>query len=240
MLNADVNWESFAIAQYKEVNYAKLGEDDQQILELTRDFFANAGFVGGSGLDVGCGPNLYPSMAQLPFCHDITLIDYCHGNVGWMSGQIECPDSSWDPFWAVLQANASYTDISDFRSLLKAKAQVKFDNVLSLEPTRYNIGTMFFVAESFTGEWWEFELAVEKFVDSLRPNAPFAMAFMTGSNGYAVGVQKFPAVNVSRRELETYLAKVVHQPKVYDIGLRNPPLREGYSGMALATGWSKS
>jgi len=243
MLNADVDWEGFPADPYLKNNYSKLAEDDRQILEHMRDFFAGAGAVGGSGLDVGCGPNFYPSMAQLPFCDNVTLIDFCSRNVDRMSEEIgrdHGPDPSWDAFWAVLRVNPAYLHIEDFRALLKGKAKVQYGNVLELDPRQYDIGTMFFVAESMTGETFEFREAVHKFVGSLRKGAPFAMAFMTGSNGYPVDGKWFPAVSISREDVRECLTGEAEEMEFHDIGMREPRLREGYEGMLLATGRSSS
>ena len=58
---------------------------------------------------------------------------------------------------------------------------------------------MFFVAESITEDPAEFHAALARFVGALKPGAPFAAAFMAGSDGYPVAGTRFPGAAGYRR-----------------------------------------
>jgi len=238
VLNADADWDRFTPSWYKDHNYSALGDDDRQILECVRDFFASAGVRDGRGLDAGSGSNLYPALSLLPFCQEIVLLDYSAANVAWLQSEINEPNRSWNEFWSLLAKDPAYADVLDYRALLRKTAHVAHGNVLDLPSDEYDIGTMFFVAESMSSEISEFRQAVHSFVGSLRKDAPFAIAFMIGSKGYRVGDQFFPAVEIDGHDVQQCLEGVAQLASIADIDLRDPPLRHGYKGMSVVTGWA--
>lgn len=245
--NAAYPWDEFDSADYFRHNYSALRGDDQQILEAMRDFFPKAdpnvsatGRVAEErslrGLDVGSGTNLYPSLAMLPFCADLTLWEYSARNAAWLRGQIRSYAESWDTFWKVLAQAAPYDGTGDPRAALAERAHVHRGSVFDLPTAGWDMGTMFFVAESLTSSPVEFEAATHRFVAALRPGAPFAAAFMENSTGYTVGAQEFPAVSVTRETVRSCLEKVGRDLDVQRIDSGNEPLRDGYSGMILVLG----
>jgi len=239
MLNADADWDHFASAWYKDHNYGQLGDDDRQIIEQMREFFASAGVRRGYGLDVGTGSNLYPALGMLPFCREIVLLDCSKANVAWLKEEVKNPNRSWDPFWAVLQGHRSYANIGNYRELLRRRAWVRRGNLLEPGSRRqYDIGTMFFMAESSTSSKAEFGQAVRRFIASLKNRAPFAIAFMVGSEGYEVKDRWYPAVEIDRCDMEECLQGVAKVDCIHETIRREPPLRTGYIGMSLATGWA--
>lgn len=237
VLNAAAKWDDFASEWYWDQNYAKLRSDDRRILEIVRDFFANSGVRNGSGVDAGAGANLYPSLALLPYCRQITLLDISTANIDWLTKEIENPDRCWDEFFAVLTRNPHYQSIVDYRALLRRIARVRQGDLLRMPQHRFDIGTMFFAAESLTTEKPEFQQAVHAFVRSLRPGAPFAIAFMSGSEGYKIDEVDFPAVAIDSDDVTQCLEGVASLQSIEDIPLHNP-FRTGYEGMLLAIGWA--
>jgi len=239
MLNADADWDRFSPSWYKEHNYAKLGNDDRQIMASLRNFFASSGVRRGRGLDVGTGSNLYPALGMLPFCREIDLLDCSEPNVKWLKHEIKNPSRSWDPYWAVLQSHPIYAGIGNYRELLRRRAWVRRGNLFELDPRRqYDIGSMFFVAESSTGHRSEFRLAVRRFVGSLKGDAPFAIAFMVGSKGYSVDGHWYPAVEIDGCDVEECLQDVAKVDCIHETIPHDPTRRDGYIGMSLATGWA--
>jgi hypothetical protein len=239
MLNADADWDQFSPSWYKEHNYAKLGNDDRQILQSLRDFFGSSGLRRGRGLDVGCGSNLYPALGMLPFCREIDLLDWSEPNVMWLKREIKNPSRSWDPYWSVLQGNPIYASIGNYRELLRRRAWPRRGNLFDLDPRRqYDIGTMFFVAESSTSLKSEFCLAVRRFVSSLKGDAPFAIAFMVGSQGYSVDGRWYPAVEIDGYDMQECLQDVAKVDCIHETIPHEPARRAGYLGMSLATGWA--
>lgn len=238
VLNADADWDRFTPSWYKEHNYSSLGDDDRQILECVRDFFASAGVREGRGLDAGSGANLYPALSLLPFCQEIVLLDYSAANVAWLQAELNEPNRSWNEFWELLAKDSAYAEVLDYRDLLRKTAHVAHGNVLDLPSNEYDIGTMFFVAESMSTEISEFQQAVHSFVGSLRKDAPFAIAFMIGSKGYTVDGRFFPAVEIDGHDVQQCLEGVAQLASIADVEMRDPPLRHGYDGMLVATGWA--
>jgi hypothetical protein len=236
VLNADADWDRFTPSWYKEHNYSALGDDDRQILECVRDFFASAGVHDGRGLDAGSGSNLYPALSMLPFCQEIVLLDFSAANVAWLQAELSEPNRSWNEFWHLLAKDPAYADVVDFRALLRKTAHVSHGNVLDLPKDEYDMGTMFFVAESMSTELSEFRQAVHGFIGALRKDAPFAIAFMIGSKGYTVDGRHFPAVEIDGHDVQQCLKGVAQLASIADIEMRDPPLRHGYDGMLVATG----
>jgi len=109
--------------------------------------------------------------------------------------------------------------------------------VLALDEGRYNIGTMFFVAESITTRTAEFRHAVRRFVRSLKPGAPFAAAFMRDSSGYYVDGQRFPACAIEEKHVKAALAREARNVNISVV--ESNDLREGYCGMMVATGFKR-
>ena len=241
LLNADQPWDSFDSVWYLSHNYDTLRYDDRRIIEWMSAFFASAPRRVGSehGVDVGSGTNLYPALAMVPRCHQITLIERAATNVQWLKAAVDCYAESWDPFWRTMVDTRSdtYGGINPRRAL-ESRAEVVQGNIFDLPSQRYDVGTMFFVAESITGSVPEFEKATKKFVGSLHRRAPFAAAFMKNSRGYQVGSYRFPAVAVDDNDVLECLRSAAYDVKVHAVSDGVNPLRDGYDGMILATGFA--
>jgi hypothetical protein len=236
-LNSDFPWDEFDSDWYYNHNYKTLRDDDRQIIQTVRDFFVTLDPSNHRhGIDVGSGSNLYPALAMLPLCREITLYEYSASNIVWLQREIQSYSPSWDSFWQSLAIAPLYKAIDSPRTTLAAVARVERGNVFDLSRSQWDIGTMFFTAESISSTPAEFRAALRSFITSLRAGAPFAAAFMEKSVGYDVGPRRFPAVAVTVSDVENFLAANVEDFNIYRIGLTNKPLRDGYGGMILATG----
>jgi len=236
--NADFCWDDFDSVAYLEHNYRSLRGDDQQILKSVRDFFASSKTAPGRrALDVGSGTNLYPALAMLPFSESITLWEYSARNTRWLENEVRSYSPSWDPFWRLLAQREPYRSLVDPRKLLADRADVSQGSIFDLPRRQWDLGTMFFVAESFSTEEEEFVQASERFIYALRPGSPFAAAFMENSSGYEVGDQWFPAFAVTGETLQKTLHRLTASLDIHRIDA--PPegmVRSGYTGMVLALG----
>jgi hypothetical protein len=238
--NADVEWDKFNSQAYFDHNYGRLREDDKEIIRVIGDFFVRAtrGRLVGEAIDVGAGTNLYPALTMLPYSSHVTLLERAHPNRMWLQRELIGPRKSWLDFWyEAARGRAPYDRISDPLDVLHQRARVSRGNVLALDQDRYDIGTMFFVAESITTRTDEFRRAVRRFVRSLRPGAPFAAAFMRNSSGYYVDGRRFPACSIEEKHVEVALAPVARNVKVSVVASND--LREGYCGMMVATGFKR-
>jgi len=142
----------------------------------------------------------------------------------------------------VLSAEDDYRTVRDPWGLLQERVRLLQGSVFDLPKSAYDIGTMFFVAESITADPAEFQAAVRSFMESLKPGAPFAAAFMKGSHGYQVDTESYPAVEIDTDRVRSCLAGVAYDYDIRVIELHETeePLRDGYTGMILATGWRRN
>jgi len=240
--NRDCRWDRFNPEWYFHHNYDSVRQDDRQLLLWLREEFVHRLRLRGSfrnGIDIGPGANLYPAMALAPFCRTITLQDCAQPNVEWLRREIQKRfRSSWYEFWEVLATEADYRLVGDPWAYLKGRLEFVRGSIFDLPKQAYDIGTMFFVAESITSDHREFETAVHTFLDCLQVGAPFAAAFMKGSRGYQVDTESYPAVAIDTDRVKSCLAGVAYDCEIRVIELHetDEPLRDGYDGMILATG----
>jgi len=215
-----------------------LRPDDEQIISIVADYFQARKARDGwrdKAIDVGSGANLYPALTMLPFTSEVTLYERAQSNCDWLRSQKALPNESWWQFWSHMTAGRpDYRGIKEPFDLLGSRAKVVKGNIFNLKPAQYDIGTMFFVAESITTRNDEFERATRAFVTSLKPGSPFAAAFMKDSSGYTVGNVSFPACSVDERDITRALAKVARDVTLTTV--ESNDLREGYGGMIVATG----
>jgi hypothetical protein len=236
-LNSDVDWDQFNSVEYCDHNYQNVRDDDRQIARLIRDFFAGSGTRDGVGVDVGPGANLYPSLSMLPFCRRLDLREYSAQNVEWLERQALGFAPNWEKFWEIYAELPAYAELADPRARFREIVTVKQASVFDLPEGEWDLGTMFFVACSLSTDKAEFEVATHKFVRALVADAPFASAFMTGSDGYDVGDVRFPAIAIEIPDINEALSTVAYDVQITKI-TAPVPLRNGV-GMALATGRAK-
>ena len=243
--NRDVAWGGFDPVAYWDHNYRSLRDDDRVILRIVGQFFQErfgaCSPVRRVGLDVGSGANLYPALTMLPWCDMVVLTDHSPANVAWLEVATADLSMTWKPFWQELVNSAEYTpgDFSLVCERFGERTEVRRRSVFELSgDQRYDLGTMFFVAESLTNYPQEFEDATAGFLAALAPNAPFAAGFMDGSEGYSVNEQSFPAVrSVNVDRVTAVLEQLGADARVRKIDVpADDPLRDGYEGMIVAVG----
>ncbi|WP_327002060.1 SCO2525 family SAM-dependent methyltransferase [Dactylosporangium sp. NBC_01737] len=238
--NADVDWDKFDSEIYFDNNYRELHHEDAQIIGVVADFFQRVapGQWRPRAIDVGTGANLYPAMTMLPLASEIVLYERAFSNRAWLIEQLHSPAASWARFWLEIQGRRpEYRRISDPMDVLSRTAKVVKGDLFALEPGQYDMGTMFFVAESITSREDEFRRAIRRFVASLVPRAPFAAAFMRESSGYRVGDREFPACSVDEGDVGRCLADVAYIEEMQTV--ESHDLRDGYDGMIVVCGQRK-
>lgn len=241
--NAEFPWDEFNTSSYFEHNYRRIRGDDAEILELTQSWFASvlpdsAAARGRAvhGVDVGCGPNLYPSLAMLPLCHTVTLLDYSAATMAWLAEHLGHCEELWRPYWELISPGGSRGRFDQARGWLAERGRLSHGSLFDLPRDSWDVGTLFFVAESMTEDFAEFDAALAQFLSALRPGAPFAAAFMEHSVGYTVGGISYPSVSVGAEEIDACLSPRTSELKIHRIRTRPAPLRPGYAGMILALG----
>ncbi|MFJ4834221.1 SCO2525 family SAM-dependent methyltransferase [Streptomyces sp. NPDC088747] len=251
MLNADAPWDAFDPDAYFDHNYRDVLAADAEIVELVGRYFSDH-FRGKLnrpvlGIDVGAGANLYPALSMLPWCREITLLERSPKNVEYLNRQLRDFEPEWGRFWKLLcdQDEAYRAVDADRRARFRQVVRVREADLFGLEDRnplsprprqeRYQIGTMFFVAESLSSSHDEFRRAVECFVRALAPGAPFAAAFMEGSKGYHVGDRFFPACDVNELQVDEILDEFAENVTYHRLG----EVRPGHTGIILALGHRK-
>ena len=259
------NWDDFQPHSYFKQNYAFLRGDDRRFLERIRDHFGDelpSPDHPRRGIDVGSGANLYPALTMLPLCDEITLLEFGAKNCEWLSREVRGFSSLWAPYWRTLHEHPAYSRVAPTtnaaRRALARAASVRRGSLFELpaeQPARrYDVGTMFFVAESITDEQERFHEAIDAFLGCLHSGAPFAAAFMRNSRGYFVGDLEYPAFQIDESHIREYLGRrtqgdlkveTVDSRGQFTSGVNLPDkaptrkLRTGYDGMILALGRAK-
>jgi len=242
LVNEDFPWDSFDSDAYFQHNYSKLRGDDEEIIDIVADFFQQNEAprkLRPRAIDIGAGANLYPAMTMLPFAAELHLVERAFPNREWLEAEILSPHPSWWQFWAHMKAGRrAYAPIRNPFDLLGRRKNVVRGSIFNLPAAEYDMGTMFFVAESITTRNSEFVRATRTFVNSLVQRAPFAAAFMRDSSGYRVGARDFPACSVDERDVRLALHAVATDVRIRTVDSWD--LRDGYCGMIVATGRKKT
>ncbi|GJF20091.1 MULTISPECIES: SCO2525 family SAM-dependent methyltransferase [Streptomyces] len=237
--NADAPWSKFDPEVYVDNNYRTPLEVDRLIVRLMRDHFSRcfAGAVPDSvrGVDVGAGANLYPALSMLPWCEKILLLEYAGPNVEYLKRQTSAQgyDTAWDAFWEELRQAPAYRGLEP-RTRFSDIVRVERGNLFDLDgQRRWELGTMFFVADSMSECPEEFQRGVRCFMNALNEGAPFAAAFMKESVGYQVGEHQYPAYRVNEDRARESLIPFCKELEIHDL---HHVVRPGHEGILLALG----
>jgi hypothetical protein len=236
-MNADVTWDHFDPVEYVARNYASARAEDLLLVRrLTAHWRKRLGMERLSAIDVGSGANLYPALSLLPWSRRLTFWELSRSNAEWLNREIRSYSSLWDTFWREMAELQPHKSIDDPRAALASVAVVKHASIFDLPAEEWDVGTMWFVAESITTSRNEFERALDCFFGALRPLAPFAACFMEGSVGYCVGKERFPALSIFAEMLQEEVQARVHEFELERIPIAGEALRSGYTGMLLVLG----
>jgi hypothetical protein len=249
--NAEAPWNDFSSQDYWRHNYQEMQPVDQEIIHQVSAFFIHAfgdRRPAQRAIDVGSGPNLYPALLMLPWTEQLLLSDYSAGNVRWLRRHVADDDEgpwTWQPFWGELRELQGYNRIGEPRKQLREACDGKSEHagiaqhsVFDLPRAQWQLGTMFFVAESITEDPKEFRNAVGCFVGALQPGAPFAATFMAGSDGYPVGDISYPALQITPDHVTQCLKKLGVSEFSVELTQTEDLVRPGYEGMIVATGFA--
>jgi len=245
--NAEAPWSDFSSHDYWSHNYEKMQPEDQEIIRRVSHFFIQV-FDGRRpaqrAIDVGSGTNLYPALLMLPWTDHLLLTDHSASNVRWLRRHVEDDASwTWEPFWRELHELEGYNRIGEPRKQLQeacvgepGRTGIEQHSVFGLPRAQWQLGTMFFVAESITEDPAEFRAAIEGFVGALQPGAPFAATFMAGSDGYPVAGTRFPALRITPDDVTENFTELGVSELSVELPRTPHRVRPGYEGMIVATG----
>ena len=200
-------------------------------------------------IDVGSGTNLYPALLMLPWTEQILLADYSESNVGWLQDQIadDTDPWAWRPFWREMREAKGYSDVDGPRKRLREAcvgepgyAGIERLSIFDLPEARWDLGTMFFVAESITKEPEEFRRCRR----ALRRRAEAGCAVRGGLHGrlgrVRGGGHRLPgrADYPRRRRAAPHRARRARAER--GAARDKPRVRDGYTGMIVATGFASN
>lgn len=251
--NAHPAWHTLSSDDYWSHNYNALQAEDREIIRRVSQFFIQA-FYGNTsgraerrGVDVGSGTNLYPALMMLPWAENLQLTDYSVGNINWLRAHVASDSTpwTWGPFWHELAEAEGYNQIGEPRKELRLACLDKPEypgieqcSLFDLPTAKWDLGTMFFVAESMTEDPNEFHKALGSFLGALKPGAPFATTFMAESNGYPVGDIWYPAFSVTADDVRRHFTELGAHDLTVELPETPHRVRDGYTGMIVATGFA--
>ena len=235
--NDSCDWETFDATSYLNDNYLTSKPVDEVILSRLASFHRALG-SGGTCIEIGCGPNLYPVLAGLPHRDAIVLSDVSHSNLSYLESQIW---SSLDPMWESWQRqlqriDGAYGAVTDVGKTLRKKCSLREMSVLDLPEAVFDCSSMHCVAESMTNDWAEFVEACKRSVRCLKPGGGFAVSLMLHSEGYSTGMAQFPAVPVSADAAVQCFASEASDLDYVVLDDERYHIREGHDGMIFISG----
>lgn len=232
--NRDVAWERFDTGGYVADNYASVHPLDREVIAALSPHYAAipAGSLAAS-LDVGTGPNLYPLMLVAAASRRLEAVDCSTPNLRYLERVCqEGAGQGWRRFWALCRDhNPALTD--DVDDVLR-RLQVRRGDAFALPRRRYDLVSMFFVAESVTGVAAEFEQLCRAFAGAAVPGGHLVAAFMAGMPSYELGGECLPSYPVDEGAIEAAL-----HGHADDVTLRrlapDPTLPYEHDGVLLLT-----
>jgi hypothetical protein len=253
--NGYTSWDQFDPCAYACHNYKKMMAEDREIITIISNelFCMNLPLkhfkvVG----DIGTGPNLYPALLVCPYVSDtgqIELIEPALPNRNYLKKtfnrlfQNEQKDQALSGInWSNYECDiiALCGDIyTNTLKRLQRLVKIKNGSIYHLPENKYDFVSSYFVAESISDSYDQFQLALNKIVKSSVKGGIIVTTHMLQSEGYQAGINtNFPAVKISLDQLEASLLKTgLHRSnfKIWTVSTMKPAekVREGYQGMAV-------
>lgn len=235
--NAAYGWDRFDSESYFEHYYGEPHADDDVVVRLASHAVARATPTDRplDTIDVGTGPNLIPFLCALPRARTLTAWEFSASNVAWLERELAAPRlrPQWSHFWRVAErSHPPGADLPvDPLATLRARAEIRQGSVFDLPEARWDLATMFFCAESITGDEAEFERACTRFARCVKPGGTLVAAFLVGSSDYEVAGRPFPILAVSPDRIRAVFEPLVRDMETEEIGIVEREIRSGYAGM---------
>jgi hypothetical protein len=111
---------------------------------------------------------------------------------------------------------------------------VHHGNAFDLPRGRYDLVSMFFMAESVTGDREEFEELSHRFADAAARGGHLVAAYMAGMPKYELGGEILPSFPLDRHTLEAVMRPVTRQLRIRQLPA-DPTLPYQHDGVLLLT-----
>lgn len=170
------NWSQFNPYEYQERNYGnRILKEDREIISNAIREIRELGVSTLSlkrVLDIGVGPNLYPSMIIAPYVANdgsIELRDQVQPNLEYLKKLIDSKEANnWSRFenFMIQEGGERYQGV--IQKILNI-ANVGFGDIYNLSENFYDAGVSFFVIESITDKKEYFYRGLRSFIGSIKP-----------------------------------------------------------------------
>jgi hypothetical protein len=215
--NGDVAWDDFDTAGYVADNYATLHDLDRRIITDLSPYYGSLppGSLRSS-LDIGTGPNIYPLMLVSAASRRLEALERSASNVAYLRRTCrEGADPGWTPFWQLCRrldpALPAHLD-----EVLRGLS-IHHGDALEVPLGQHGLVSMFFVAESVTGDRDEFERLSHRFAAAAAPGGHLVAAYMAGMPQYELGGETLPSFPLDRQTLETVMRPVTRQLRIWQL-----------------------
>ena len=232
--NGELPWDLFDTEAYLADNYAELHDLDRQIIQTLSRYYRTLPVAGlARTLDVGTGPNLYPLMLVSAASRRCEVVELSTSNVDYLTRCLrDGVEPAWEPFWRLCREGNDALPADLHQAL--ARVLVSQGSAFDLPARRYDLVSMFFVAESVTGDRAEFETLCRRFAGAAVPGGHLVAAFMAGMPAYRLAGEVFPALAVDEAALRAALVDVTDELIVSRLP-PDPTLPYTHDGVLLLT-----
>ena len=232
--NREVAWHAFDTAGYVADNYRWMHDFDRRILRALSPYYAALppGSLASS-LDVGTGPNLYPLMLVSAASRRLEVLEHSAANVAYLErARREGAPAEWAAFWRLCRELDPALP-RDFDAVLRG-VRLHQGDAFDLQPASHELVSMFFMAESVTGDRAEFEELCTRFATAATPGGHLVAAFMAGMPCYRMGTEVLPSFPLDQPTLEAVMRPLTRDLRVEQLP-PDPALPYQHDGVLLLT-----
>ena len=226
----------YDIARYVDTYYTKPLQADLQLLTHLAELHRESP-IGGSMIEVGCGPNLFPLMAAAPWRERIHVTDIAPGPLAYVrqqiNGGLQAP--VWQRFQQRLAAvdSDAYGDAFAVASRLQDICSFECLAVNELPESVWDHCSCHFVLHALSEREGSFSAGARQVVRCVVPGGTFAVSVMLDSTSYVLDGVRHECEPVTSPMVEAALGSEASDLSCW---MFDDVIREGHSGMMLAIG----
>lgn len=233
--NANVNWDEFDPYIYLKQYYEMiLAQDKEIVANLVKFYKKNQ--PKGRFLEIGCGPNLFPVFAALPYADKIDIVEFGEKNILYLKQQFVSFHNIWLKWIDLLKELDNVYNNIDFNQCFRQKVIINQGTIFDLPQNKYDAVSMHFVAECLTGDLKEFNKANRKIVESIKPGGIFFASFMENSQGYNSPGKPFPAVAIDADDIRESIGSLSKDLNIQKIESGPGIVKTIHTGILIACG----
>lgn len=250
-------WESWRPAEYFDEYFSRRVEPDEvAAIEFQVAFLRRAGRAFRRAIDYGCGPTLMRALAASPYVASMDMADRLEGNLRhvrrWVAGAPDADDWSRFAEYALRCEGVA----APSRELVLAREERTRRVLSELLPTdtrrahplgreraaSYDLLISSFCLDCLSRSRAVWRRCMRNVFGLVEPGGSFVLMALRDCDEYRVGGRWFPAVNISRVDLETALLECGADAAALEIRECDLPshAEQGYRGLLMACGQTRS